>query len=206
MPNSSSTALICGIARWGPSGMIAAVAVRLLHLIFGQLVAWLGLRTRSSRSKTVEILVLPHEVAVLPRQLRRPRPSWPDRAVFTALTRPLSPTCQRRLGSSQQTRSCGGTGSWSPHGGPSPAAAAQAGGGHPNCASWSCGWPQRTPPGVTGGSTVNSPGLATRLRRAPCGDPQASGHRPPASPRGPHLVTIPDRPSTGHSRHRLSRP
>ena len=50
--------------------MIATVAVRLLYLIFRQLVAWLGLLTRSARSKNVEILVLRHKVAVLRRQVR----------------------------------------------------------------------------------------------------------------------------------------
>ncbi len=67
--------------------------MRLLYLIFRQLVAWLGLLARSSRSKDVEILVLRHEVAVLRRQVRR-RLSWADRAVFAALTRLLSPACQ----------------------------------------------------------------------------------------------------------------
>src|ERR687895_931349 len=70
------------------------MALRLLYLIFRQLLAWLGLLARSSRSKNVEILVLRHEVAVLRRQVRRPRLSWADRAVFAALTRLLSQACR----------------------------------------------------------------------------------------------------------------
>jgi putative transposase len=57
------------------------VAVRLFYLIFRQLVAWLGLLARSSTSKNAEILVLRHEVAVLRRQVRRPRLSWADGGV-----------------------------------------------------------------------------------------------------------------------------
>jgi putative transposase len=60
------------------------------YLIFRQLVTWLGLLARSSGSKNAEILVLRHEVAVLRRQVSRPRLSWADRAVFAALSRLLS--------------------------------------------------------------------------------------------------------------------
>lgn len=66
------------------------MALRLLYLIFRQLIAWLGLLARSSRAKNAEILVLRHEVAVLRRQVSRPRLSWAQRTVFAALIRLLS--------------------------------------------------------------------------------------------------------------------
>jgi hypothetical protein len=62
----------------------------LLYLVFRQLMAWLGLLARSSRSKNAAILVLRHELAVLRRQVNRPRLFWADRAVFAALARLLS--------------------------------------------------------------------------------------------------------------------
>jgi putative transposase len=63
--------------------------LRLLYLIFLQLVNLLLLLTRSSASKDVELLVLRHEVAVLRRANPKPCLDWADRAVFAALVRRL---------------------------------------------------------------------------------------------------------------------
>ncbi len=63
--------------------------IRLLYLLMIRLFSWLALLGRSSASKDVEILVLRHEVAVLRRQVARPKLDWTDRAVFAALARLL---------------------------------------------------------------------------------------------------------------------
>jgi putative transposase len=51
------------------------------------LFGWLALLARSDASTEVKILMLRHEVAVLRRQVARPRPDWADRAVIAALAR-----------------------------------------------------------------------------------------------------------------------
>jgi len=54
-----------------------------------RLFGWVVLLARSDASKDAEILVLRHEVAVLRRQVTRPKPDWADRAVIAALARLL---------------------------------------------------------------------------------------------------------------------
>jgi putative transposase len=128
------------------------VVVRLLYLIFRQLVAWLGLLARSSRSKNAEILVLRHEVTVLRRQGRRPRMSWADRVVFAALTRLLSQAGRLHRILTPETV---------PHRRPFHRIRAAPADPATGLA--------RTRPGGTGGSTANSPDSATRLHPARCG-------------------------------------
>jgi hypothetical protein len=65
------------------------VLFRLLYLLMTRLLAWMALLARGGGSKDVEILVLRHEVAVLRRQIGRPKPDWADRAMIAALTRLL---------------------------------------------------------------------------------------------------------------------
>ena len=65
------------------------MSLRLLYLIFWQVLGLVLLSCRTSAAKDVELLVLRHEVAVLRRTNPRPRIDWADRAIFAALIRRL---------------------------------------------------------------------------------------------------------------------
>jgi hypothetical protein len=69
------------------------VSLRLLYLIFSQVLGLLRLIGRTSSTKHVELLVLRHGVAVLRRTNPHPRMNWADRAAFAALVRRLPEHC-----------------------------------------------------------------------------------------------------------------
>jgi putative transposase len=70
------------------------MGLRLGYLIACRLAGGLGLLARSDGAKDAEILVLRHQLAVLYRQVGRPRLSWADRAIIAALALRLPPARQ----------------------------------------------------------------------------------------------------------------
>src|SRR4051812_15345797 len=139
--------------------MISAASLRLLYLIFWQVLGLVLLLGRTSAAKDVELLVLRHEVAVLRRTNPRPRLDWTDRADYAALVRRLPRTLRghrlvtpdtilrwhRRLVRRRWTYPTGPDGhrsttSWSP---------------------WWCGWRGRTRYGGTCGSKASCSSSAT---------------------------------------------
>jgi UDP-N-acetylglucosamine 2-epimerase len=65
------------------------VTMPLVYLVFSRLMQWAVFVVRDSAAKDIELLVLRHEVAVLRRQVARPRVDWADWAVLAGLARLL---------------------------------------------------------------------------------------------------------------------
>jgi putative transposase len=128
--------------------MIAAVSLRLLYLIFRQVIGLILLMSRPSSAKDIELLVLRHEVAVLRRTNPRPRMDWQT----VPCSPPPSAGCPRgcvAIAWSPPTRSYAGTAaSWSRNG-PTRTAPVD----HRSTTfspRWWCGWRGRTHAGGTG--------------------------------------------------------
>jgi hypothetical protein len=143
----------------------------------------LAVLVRSDLSKDAELLVLRHENQVLRRQLPgRLRWDHADRIWLVALSRLVSRRRWLEVFRSSRPRSCAGTVTSSPGNGTTTADASQD--GHPlgrRSGRWSCGWHERTRPGVIGESGASSRGSGMRSRRPRCGrscTPRASSLRP----------------------------
>jgi putative transposase len=89
VPESRSWGLSCRFAGESPGRDDRRMTLRLLYPLLCQVLRWLVLLSRSSVAKDAELLMLRHEVAVLRRQVARPRMDWADRAVLAGLARLL---------------------------------------------------------------------------------------------------------------------
>ena len=86
------------------------MALGLVYLMLVRVLNWLALLARSDTAKDAEILTLRHEVTVLRRTNPRPKMSWLDRAVLSALNRLPDQRCRRGVPGGQSPRAMEGKG------------------------------------------------------------------------------------------------
>jgi putative transposase len=73
------------------------VLLRLFYLALTGMISFLRLLAMSNADKDIEILALRHQLAVLQRQIDKPRLTLPDRAFLAALLHKLPRPTLRRL-------------------------------------------------------------------------------------------------------------
>jgi hypothetical protein len=183
----------------------AVVLVRLPYLLMIRLFGWVALLARSNASKDVEILVLRHEVAVLRRQVARPKPDWADRAVIAVLARLLPG--HLRL---HRILTPGTLLAWHRHIVKNKWTYPNTTGRPPvpgRSASLSGGWPGRTRGRDTGASRATSSASATVSAREPSGGPWLPPANPCATPSVTDLAAVPRLSASIHRRNpRVCRP
>jgi hypothetical protein len=88
------------------------VLSKLAYLTLCRSIQLLALLARGDTTKDLEILVLRHQLAVLRRQVARPKLQPADRALLAVLSRVL-PRSRWSCFSQNRTRCCAGTAAWS---------------------------------------------------------------------------------------------
>jgi hypothetical protein len=127
------------------------VGLGLVYLMLVRLLSSLALLAHSDAAKNAEILTLRHEVAVLRRTNPRPRLTWIDRAVLSALSRLLpAPLRQLRLVSPRTLLRWHHPARRPPLDLPAPTDDQADHPPHQRSATSCSAWPARTPVGATG--------------------------------------------------------